>query len=106
MKSVHEGKRHDCSTCEQKFKTHQSLRKHIMAVHERRKPHLCSQCGFSCSHVANMKIHISVVHEGKKPYECNQCDKKYGYPYPVIQHILQYMRRRDHSYAQFVKKVF
>ena len=49
------------------------LKKHIDAVHEKKKTHLCSLCG-SCllsnhtfSNSGNLNAHIASVHEGEKP---------------------------------------
>jgi len=74
IKYVHENhekiKLHKCDAFFHRVKL---LKKHIDAVHEKKKTHLCSLCG-SCllsnhtfSNSGNLNAHIASVHEGKKP---------------------------------------
>jgi hypothetical protein len=34
----------------------------------------CEFCGYSCYNKCSMRRHIVAVHEGKKPYQCDICD--------------------------------
>ena len=59
-------KEKECSICQKSFSTKQSLKNHIEAVHEGKRPHNCSICDYSTAHKADLKRHIEAVHEGKK----------------------------------------
>ena len=55
-----------CEICDKQFKRKDHLKRHIRAVHEKKRPHKCSVCGASFSHKANMKSHIAIVHKEEK----------------------------------------
>ena len=73
--AIHEEKKpHKCSICDYSCKSESNLKRHIDAIHEGKKPHECSICDYSCATKAHLKHHIDAVHEGKKPYKCSICD--------------------------------
>ena len=47
------------------------LKKHVVSVHEEKKPFKCEICDYSCSLKNNMKRHVESVHEGKKAFKCD-----------------------------------
>ena len=48
------------------FSLNHVLKKHVAAVHEKRKPHLCSTCGVGFAEQGNLTKHIAAVHNGIK----------------------------------------
>ena len=54
------------------------MKKHIMLVHEAKKPFKCEVCGYRCALKITMSRLTNMVHEGKKPYKCGICDKEFA----------------------------
>ena len=49
------------------------MNKHVVSVHERKKPFKCEICDYSCAQKRSLNIHVAAVHEGNKPFKCDQC---------------------------------
>ena len=81
----HEGReKFTCTAngCGQTFRKHNTLQKHIIAVHEGRKPFVCHvlnsegrSCGAGFETASNLRIHEGTVHSGRI-YSCTVCDGK------------------------------
>ena len=50
-----------------------TLKKHIQAVHEGKKPFKCEHCKYASAEKNKLNRHIEAVHEGKKPFQCEVC---------------------------------
>jgi KRAB domain-containing zinc finger protein len=55
-----------------------SLKRHVLSVHEGKKPFKCNICDATFAKNSNMKNHFSAVHEGKKPFKCIICDATFS----------------------------
>ena len=43
------------------------MNRHVVSVHEGKKPFKCEICDYSCSLKRTLKKHVAAVHEGEKP---------------------------------------
>ena len=70
---------HKCDNCAKTFKLPHHLKRHIEAVHDKKKSFKCRvpSCRKSFTEKANLKQHIEGVHQGKKPYNCEICNRSY-----------------------------
>ena len=70
---------HKCARCAKTFKLPHHLKRHIEAVHDKKKSFKCRvpSCRKSFTEKANLKQHIEGVHQGKKPYNCEICNRSY-----------------------------
>ncbi|VDL61150.1 unnamed protein product [Hymenolepis diminuta] len=71
-------KPYKCGVCGKSFSRNNTLRDHVMAVHERLKPHKCEICGKDFCQYSTLLLHISSIHNGERPYSCGYCDKKFA----------------------------
>ena len=78
MKAVHNislqssGQIHKCDQCGFQTQNFTSLRRHVMAKHDKIK-HECHECNNVYTYAGDLKRHILSVHEGKR-YECDICN--------------------------------
>ena len=94
MKSDHkkdkkskEHKPHQCPQCDAKFKHRNSLKDHVVGVHEGKRPYLCSICGADYTQKANLRRHIDQVHEKTKRFTCALCDRAFGRKIHMEEHV-------------------
>ena len=67
IEAVHEKKKpNECSLCDAKFAEKSALKSHILAVHDKVRPFICEQCNHSFTRKFHLKTHVETVHEGKK----------------------------------------
>ena len=87
--TVHDGtkKALHCTMCEASFSVPQTLKKHIAAVHEGKKPFTCNLCSTSFSEKGNLLRHVYSVHEKIKPHECSICHKNYESKQYLKKHV-------------------
>ena len=81
---VHEGeKKWCCNLCGDFFTVKQSVKQHIVCVHQGRKDFVCpfAKCNKPLSCLKSLKMHVATVHQGLKKFKCDQgsCDKTYAY---------------------------
>ena len=76
LKAVHGEKKFNCLLCKAKYSLNQSLKNHIMSVHENTNPHKCSMCNFAAKLKDTLNRHIKSVHKEKK-FKCHVCDAKF-----------------------------
>ena len=60
-----------------KFARKVQLKRHMVNIHERKRPFSCTLCSSTFFRKGDLKLHMKTVHEGKKPFECNYCTKKF-----------------------------
>ena len=53
------------------------LVRHVIGVHEKKKPHKCEKCNKTYSQKSHLNEHISTFHENIKKFACDICDKKF-----------------------------
>ena len=80
--ATHEGRqKFECTFggCGQIFRKHNTLQKHVLQVHEGRKPFVCEvedvqgkPCGAGFDAASNLKTHVASAHSGRK-YNCAIC---------------------------------
>ena len=65
-----------CDTCNngQKYKSKETLKKHIKSQHCPVEFYKCNRCPSQFTRKFYLQNHIDAVHEEKKPYECPLCD--------------------------------
>ena len=86
--AVHEKKKpFKCPMCDLCCSQKGSLQKHIETVHEDQKRFLCSLCTYRSSTKGDLKTHTETVHERKKRHKCSLCDSQFYKPYELKQHI-------------------
>ena len=90
-KRIHTGnnKEFTCDNCMASFKSRKELKRHISAVHEKKKPFKCVDCSSTFSRKEHMKKHISSFHEGIKPLMCEICEKYLRGKNDLKRHILK-----------------
>ena len=78
-----------CHICGHKAQSYVSLRNHIMARHEKKKPFLCEICGYAATLESTVERHKRIKHaEGKGAfkYQCPTCDYKCTSPMHLKSH--------------------
>ena len=71
------GERFKCDQCELDFPRRESLKSHILAIHQPKKEHPCDQCDkIYVSHTA-LKSHIRRNHIVKR-FKCDECPAMFG----------------------------
>ena len=65
VREVHEGKINSvkCSMCDKEFKSNNHVKRHIMEVHEKKRPHACSLCDLRFGQKSQLKTHIKGKHK-------------------------------------------
>ena len=79
---------HKCPFCDVYLAHKCSISRHILAVHEGKKPYICELCGEGFSQSQNLAIHISTVHEKNKSYHCDLCGVSYAEKRSLKKHSL------------------
>ena len=67
-----------CDSCGKTLLTLSHLKKHIEAVHEKRKDEKCDFCSKSYNSVGDLMRHINSVHEGLRDHKCDICEKYFS----------------------------
>ena len=76
LKNIHGEKKFNCLLCKAKYSMKQSLKNHIMSVHENTRPHKCPMCDFAANLKDILNSHIKSVHGGNR-FKCHVCDGKF-----------------------------
>jgi len=71
---------HGCSLCSAAFVSASDLRRHVNAVHDRRRDWPCTQCAFVGLQRAHLTTHVAARHGGARRYVCTQCVGGVGHP--------------------------
>ena len=76
-----------CDICNKAFETNSAMIKHVLSVHEGKKPFKCESCGSSYTQKSSLDVHIKLVHEGIKDFLCDICNKAFGKKSAVKKHV-------------------
>jgi hypothetical protein len=96
VRPVHEKCRdHVCPQCDKGFMRANSLKVHILTVHEKRSAHQhekrsahqCSQCTSAFGCASKLRTHVHTVHEKRKDHQCLQCTSAFGLPGNLRKHV-------------------
>ena len=62
---LHEGKIRfvKWSMCDKEFKSNNHVKRHVMEVHEKKRPHACSLCDLRFGQKSQLKTHIKGKHK-------------------------------------------
>ena len=55
-----------------------------------KKTYNCKLCGESFTRTNSLKRHILSIHEQRRPYACPQCDQKFKIKYHLQKHVERY----------------
>ena len=55
-----------------------NLKKHVSAVHERKKQFKCGICDASFGLKSSLNRHVATVHEERKMFKCDICNATFG----------------------------
>ena len=77
----------NCKICNHNFKTRINLNKHIVEVHELKKPFECNVCHAKFARREQINLHIISVHEKLKLFQCSFCDHKTGSKQNMKSHV-------------------
>jgi hypothetical protein len=82
-------KRFPCDMCDFRTSQKQSLRQHVIAVHEKLRPYNCPWpgCDYNCSRKQNLDKHVMGVHEKLRPYHCPVCDAAFSQKVTLNNHV-------------------
>ena len=62
IKIHHEGKTVNCPNCQNPYQNKVALKRHIEAVHEKKRPHTCDICNASFAQKPHLKTHKKGKH--------------------------------------------
>ena len=85
-----------------------ALIRHILVVHERKKPYVCEFCGHACSEKIQLKQHVQSAHEGKKPekpYMCEFCTSCFSQRVGLKCHISRVHKGNNHYKSEIYKDI-
>ena len=86
-KHLTDQKKFKCDRCELSFAVEQSLKRHVMAVHDLIKPFECPECKKAFNDKGNMRQHVKVVHQGIREHKCTMCEKDFVRRIELQRHI-------------------
>ena len=78
-----------CTQCDRDFYGWWGLKQHSISKHEARKLH-CNQCSFTTTRKDSLKGHIMLVHEKRGAYNCEKCSFKCMRPGAFKSHIFRF----------------
>ena len=110
IRSVHESKVFPCNECNKKFKSKQSVKRH-MTVHELPSSdpseglHKCNKCKRYFTSENLLKMHIDLKHADNVFY-CSPCDKTFKSKQNLVSHRRQYHATVDEKTCKVCLNVF
>ena len=91
-----------CNHC---FLESDTLKKHVLTIHEGVKPFKCKICEDRFADKSGMNRHVKSAHEGKK-FECQLCYKLFSAKYTLNGHILSVHEKKTPYKCMHCEKEF
>ena len=85
IQHVHNNVNYPCEICGKFYQSSESLKNHVMKIHDKSVVFECDQCDYKASCSGTLKFHITAKHD-KAEFNCDLCDKKYSYSSRLKQH--------------------
>ncbi len=79
--------RNSCRQCGHVFAQPADLKKHVLTVHDKKRPFQCEQCGKRFGEKGNMSKHIRSVHMNQRDFACSQCNAKFAFKDGLQRHV-------------------
>lgn len=79
--------RNMCRQCGHVFAQPADLKKHVLTVHDKKRPFQCEQCGKRFGEKGNMSKHMKSVHMNQRDFACSQCSSKFAFKDGLQRHI-------------------
>ena len=105
-----------CDICGSKFTRKESLKKHILTIHEGKKPYECSACNYKSAQRGAVDLHIINIHRGEKAeiidletnlFKCNMCSFSAKSTAGFQRHILKVHEEKKKIFScQICRKSF
>mmetsp|Transcript_12694 Transcript_12694/g.51211 ORF Transcript_12694/g.51211 Transcript_12694/m.51211 type:complete len:471 (-) Transcript_12694:406-1818(-) len=97
-KMKREAKRHRCEICGSMFKRSYDMKRHRIAVHEKRRDFACKHCTRTFTQSGHLHEHIRVRHTGVNLFTCPTCEKTFGSNSKMERHARTvHSETRDHA---------
>lgn len=84
-----EGREFVCDLCEKRFTRRNSLSRHIVEVHQKKKSLLCTTCNSTFARKSDLMRHISSIHHGERPFLCEFCSSTFSQKGNRNKHVRQ-----------------
>ncbi|KAG7306576.1 hypothetical protein JYU34_007946 [Plutella xylostella] len=96
--------RYECETCDQKFITIISLRRHKQNAHGGKKAavkkHVCHVCGKEFTVRKSLEEHLN-TYSGLRPFKCNVCGDTFAYSAALYTHNkLKHLKIKPESWKK------
>ena len=83
-------KSYECSICNAKFTSNQTLKYHVAIVHEKRQNFMCHLCTKSFYYRTHYRRHIEVEHDDfPMASKCKICDQEFKTKNAIINHLME-----------------
>ena len=82
-----EEKRYSCKLCGITFSRTNSLKRHVLSIHEQRRPYACPQCPQKFKIKYHLQKHVERAHEGKKAPRCEICSSRFKKDEDLLFHM-------------------
>lgn len=74
------------------------MQRHVVSIHEQRRPHACTQCTKSFSHRGHLNRHVQTVHLRQRKYGCEHCELRFLQQAHLTTHVrMVHERLRPHT---------
>ncbi|KAJ8901392.1 hypothetical protein NDN08_007238 [Rhodosorus marinus] len=98
LKTKSEARRHRCEICGTMFKRSYDMKRHRIAVHEKRREFVCSYCARTFTQSGHLHEHVRVRHTGANLFACPVCKKTFGAKSKMERHARTvHSETRDHT---------
>ncbi|CAL1539080.1 unnamed protein product [Lymnaea stagnalis] len=94
-----------CHLCNAKYKKHDSLKIHMMSLHENRHKYNCELCNYAGNRAADFREHM-LTHSDRKPHQCPECSFSFIRPTQLKKHMAIHMKDQIKPKSLLRKKVY